>query len=89
MANRTQLKGSLDLAQMNHNAFGTDQTAAALEAAQEAYDGAVAAANDVPGGIVDSKKGGKATVKASTAKTDDTGAKQAEVELEKKSQETE
>ncbi|WP_375445729.1 hypothetical protein [uncultured Fibrella sp.] len=57
MANLTQLKGSVDLAQMNHSAMGTDQTKAALEAAQAMYDDAVAAeeaaGNDKTGDVVD------------------------------------
>ncbi|MEZ0484281.1 hypothetical protein [Fibrella aquatica] len=57
MEQLVRLQGSLDMAQMKHDAIGSEATKAVLDAAQTAYDDAVAAeeaaANDKSGAIVD------------------------------------
>lgn len=46
MADIKKLKAAVDLAQLNHNSFQNDETRAAVEAAQQAYDLAVEADED-------------------------------------------
>ena len=73
-ADLKRLKGTFDLAQLNHLSLNSDDTKAALEAAQDAYEAALEAADsdenvrNAGPGIVETKG------KPSTTKSEATGA---------------